>query len=277
MVLMGGTRWLLIAILLITMVLSDNTAVPLDGTSLVIAHRGASSLAPENTMAAICAAIELGVDIVEVDVHRSADGELVVVHDSTVDRTTDGEGRVSRLTLEELKALDAGSWFKSSFREERIPTLREVLEAVGDRAIVLIELKAKRIELQTIELVQELGMSHQVMIQSFDSHQIQIVNQNAPDIPTFLLVYKPRHSSQPERAARWMISVAQYVGASGIGIRGKWFTPELLALAEEEDLQVFVWTVNSQPRLRKFIEAGVHGIITNRPQDLLALQNRKPS
>jgi len=275
---MGVARWLLLAILVVTMAFSEgDPPLPLEGTSLVIAHRGASSLCPENTIAAVYTALDLGVDMIEVDVHQSLDGELVVIHDATVDRTTNGEGKVKRLRLDELKALDAGSWFKSTFRNEKIPTLREVLEAAAGKAVILIELKAKQIEMQTIQLVKDLNMAHHVIIQSFDPQQIHNVKQYAPDIPTFLLVYKPRHSSQPERAARWMISVAQYVGASGIGIRGKWFTPELLALAAEEDLQVFVWAVDSPSRFRKFIEAGVHGIITNRPQDLLTLQNRKPS
>lgn len=269
---MNGKLWLLLAMLLLIAIptsVSHNHLT--DASPLVIAHRGASSLAPENTMAAVHAALDLGVDMVEVDVHRSMDGELVVIHDGTVTRTTNGTGAVNRFTLADLKKLDAGSWFDTSFEGERIPTLREVLEAAKDRATVLIELKGERTEVRTVELVRELGMSGQVVIQSFDFQQIQKAKQKAPEIPTVFLVSQPEHSSEPERAAVWMTNMAEYVGASGVAVRHNWFTPELLELASDKGLQVFVWTVDGKSNLRKFIGAGVDGIITNEPQDLLSL------
>ncbi|NMB02358.1 MAG: glycerophosphodiester phosphodiesterase [Firmicutes bacterium] len=238
---------------------------------LVIAHRGASSLAPENTLAAVQVALELEVDVVEIDVHRSFDGQLVVLHDKTVNRTTSGKGSVTDLTLEELKQLDAGSWFKSSFKGETIPTLREVLKATKDKAILLIELKGERTEVRTVELVKELGMEDQVVIQSFDFQQIQKVKQRAPEIPTVWLVREPKHSEDPQKAANWIANTTEYVGATGIGIRHNWFTPELMATAKERNLAIFVWTVDSRADMKSFIKAGVHGIITNRPQNLLLL------
>lgn len=238
---------------------------------LVIAHRGASSLAPENTLASVRKGLELGVDVVEIDVHRSYDGELVVLHDNTVNRTTSGKGNVADLTLQEIKKLDAGRWFKLSFWGERIPTLREVLEATKDKAILLIELKGERTEVPTVELVRELGMEDQVIIQSFDFQQIQKSKQKAPEIPTVFLVREPEHSSDPAKAATWMANITEYVGASGIGIRHNWFTPELKETAKERNLALFVWTVDAKADLQRFINEGVHGIITNRPQDLLPL------
>lgn len=238
---------------------------------LVVAHRGASSLAPENTLAAVHKALELKVDIVEIDVHRSLDGELVVLHDPTINRTTNSTGPVKAYNLAELKSFDAGSWFHPSFADEQIPTLRKVLEATKDRATLLIELKGERTEVRTVELVQELGMADQVIIQSFDFLQIQKVKQKAPDIPTVFLVKEPEHQSDPEKAARWMCNIAEYVGAGGIGVRHNWFTPELMKLAQERNLEIFVWTVDKKEDMQKFIEAGVQGIITNRPQDLLKL------
>ncbi|HBG00907.1 MAG TPA: hypothetical protein DDW87_04965 [Firmicutes bacterium] len=269
---MAGKFLLILSMLVLTLVATTTgTGVSGYDSPLVIAHRGASSLAPENTMAAVYAALDLGVDMVEVDVHRSSDGELVVIHDGTVTRTTNGTGAVNRLTLADLKELDAGSWFDRSFENERIPTLREVLEAVRDKAILLIELKGERTEVRTVELVRELGMSDQVVMQSFDFRQIQKVKEKAPEIPTVFLVSQPEHSSEPRRAAGWMINTAEFVGASGIAVRHNWFTPELLELASEEDLKVFVWTVDEKSGLHKFIKAGVHGIISNRPQDLVSL------
>ena len=238
---------------------------------LVVAHRGASSLAPENTMAAVKKALDLNVDLIEIDVHRSSDGELVVIHDETVDRTTSGKGRVNSLTLNELKKLDAGRWFKLTFWGERIPTLREVLEATKDKTILLIELKGERTEARTVDLVRELGMENQVIIQSFDFQQIQKVKQRAPEIPTMWLVREPENSHDPEKAAIWMANITEYVGASGIGIRHNWYTPELMATAKERNLAIFVWTVDDKTALRRFIDEGVHGIITNRPQDLIPM------
>jgi glycerophosphoryl diester phosphodiesterase len=219
-------------------------------------------------MAAVYAALDLRVAMVEVDVHRSLDGELVVIHDATVDRTTDGSGLVRKLTLTELRQLDAGSWFRSRFSQERIPTLREVLEAVKDRAILLIELKAPETEIPTIQLVRELDMSQQVIVQSFDSAQIQSVKELAPDINTVLLVSRPNHGSEPIEAAQWMLNTVESVGASGVAVHYNWCTSQLIELASERGLDVYVWTVDRRSKLRKFIKAGVDGIITNRPQNL---------
>lgn len=265
---MNKSMWL-IAFVLITALLTIQT--PSEATPLVIAHRGASSLAPENTMAAVQVALDLGVDMIEIDVHRTSDGELVVIHDVTVDRTTDGEGFVSRLTLAEVRELDAGSWFGRSFSNERIPTLREVLEATKDKVTLLIELKGPRTEVRTVELVRELGMSNQVVVQSFDFQQIQKAKEKAPEIPTVFLVDKPNHSSEPARAAEWMANIAEYVGASGIGIRHSWWTPELSDIAAARNLDVFVWTVDRKTDMKKSIKDGVQGIITNKPQNLLPL------
>lgn len=238
---------------------------------LIIAHRGASSLAPENTLAAVQKALDLKVDVVEIDVHRSSDGELVVLHDATLDRTTTGSGPVKQYSLEEVKSFDAGSWFSPSFVEERIPTLREVLEKTKDQATLLIELKGERTEVRTVELVKELGMTDQVIIQSFDFLQIQKAKQKAPEIPTVFLVKEPKHKEDPAQAALWMCNIADYVGASGIAVRHNLLTPELLELARERSLAVFVWTVDQQKDMKKFIKLGVQGIITNKPQDLKKL------
>lgn len=238
---------------------------------LVVAHRGASSLAPENTLAAVNKALELNVDMVEIDVHRTFDGELVVIHDNTVDRTSSGTGSVKNFTLQELKNLDFGQWFKLSFKGQQVPTLREVLEATKDKAILLIELKGERTEVPTVELVRELGLEDQVIIQSFDFQQIQKVKKKAPEIATMFLVSVPEHSDNPIEAATWMANIMEYVGATGIGIRHNWYTPELKAVAKERNLALFVWTVDNKAELRRFITEGVQGIITNRPQDLLEL------
>ncbi|MDI9413653.1 MAG: glycerophosphodiester phosphodiesterase family protein [Bacillota bacterium] len=119
----------------------------------VIAHRGASSLAPENTLAAINKAIELNADLIEIDVHLTRDGHPVVIHDKTVGRTTSGSGKVSRLSLTQLKQLDAGSWFGEHFKGEKIPTLEEVLLICQNRIPLLVELKSTDATIPTIDLI----------------------------------------------------------------------------------------------------------------------------
>lgn len=258
-----------LSLLIITVIILTTTVA--QSKPLVIAHRGASSLAPENTLAAVQKAVDLQVDYVEIDIHRTFDRELVVIHDPTIDRTTNGSGAVNSFTLEELRSFDAGSWFDEAFVGEKIPTLREVLEITKDKVPLLIELKGERTETATVNMVREFGMEDQVIIQSFDFLQIQKVKQKAPNIPTVFLMSKPEHSDDPARAAEWICNIAEYVEASGIGIRHNWFTPELLARARERNMDIFVWTVDNQNDMKKFIKIGVEGIITNRPQDLLKI------
>ena len=135
----------------------------------IIAHRGASAYAPENTLAAFDKALDLGAADVEFDVHFGADGQVVVIHDDTVDRTTNGAGAVAALTLAQLKSLDAGSWFAAQFSEERIPTLVELLERYKDRLHFHIEVKgrAEHLSEKTIDLVRDHGWLDSVTITSF--------------------------------------------------------------------------------------------------------------
>ena len=268
---MNSRNWLVVGILVFLLSWIRNSPLMYEDGPLVIAHRGASSLAPENTMAAVYAALDLGVEMVEVDVHSTLDGELVVIHDSTLDRTTNGNGYVRRRTLEEIKELDAGSWFKKRFSQERVPMLREVIVAVKDKSTLLIELKAPDLELSTIELIRELDASHQVMLQSFDYAQIQKAKELAPEIETIFLVSRPNYGSEPIRAAQWMLDIVNEVGASGVSVQYNWCTSELIELATEQNVDVYVWTVNRKSKLVKSITYGVKGIVTNKPQTLLSI------
>ncbi len=129
----------------------------------VVGHRGTVKFAPENTIAACKKAIELGADLVEIDIRETKDGELVLMHDATVDRTTDGVGRVSELTLAEIKKLDAGSWFSAEFRGERVPTLREALAAIRGHALPDIDFKAGTPE-KLIDILREEGLLGKVTL-----------------------------------------------------------------------------------------------------------------
>ena len=160
-----------------------------------VAHRGASGHAPENTIAAYDLAVKMKADYFEVDVQRSKDGHLVIMHDTTVDRTTDGSGSVKDLTLAQLKQLDAGSWFSSAFAGEKIPTLEEVLDRYRGKGIkILIELKNPSlypgIEQQVVEALTKRNLDKRkdkVIVQSFDLESVQRFHQLLPTVPIGVL------------------------------------------------------------------------------------------
>lgn len=140
---------------------------------LVVAHQGASIVAPENTLASFRKALDMSADALELDVMLSKDGEVVVIHDTLVDHTTDGSGNVSDLTLAELKELDAGSWFAPEFSEERVPTLQEVMSLARGRALLEIEIKTRAflpgsLERKVLDLIVENGIEKEVIVTSFN-------------------------------------------------------------------------------------------------------------
>jgi glycerophosphoryl diester phosphodiesterase len=153
---------------------------------MVIAHRGASSYAPENTLAAFDLALEMGAHHIELDVDLTSDGHIVVIHDDTVDRTTNGSGPVTSHTLAALRALDAGSWFGDKFTGERIPTFHEVLERYKGRAHLHTEIKGHSPSLaqRTADLIRTHGMEEQVTITSFQNVRLEEMRAYAPALPT---------------------------------------------------------------------------------------------
>jgi glycerophosphoryl diester phosphodiesterase len=153
---------------------------------LVIAHRGFSGIAPENTIAAIKLAMERGVDMIEIDVHQSKDGVPVVIHDKTIDRTTNGTGRVAAHTYSQLNSFDAGSWFDTAYKEEHIPSLEEVLELIAGTCKLLIEIKHGssiygEIEKKVIETVHLKNAQDWCILQSFEDEVLEnLKNLNCP-------------------------------------------------------------------------------------------------
>ena len=149
---------------------------------LIIAHRGATSLAPENTMAAFELAIEMGVDYIELDVQESLDDSLMVMHDATVDGTTNSSGNVNSYTYAQLKTMDAGSHFSSAFAGEKIPSLYDVLSYAKGKTKICIELKASNIESKAVNMIQNLNLQSDVVIFSFDLNQLQIIKSLDPSL-----------------------------------------------------------------------------------------------
>jgi len=234
---------------------------------LNIAHRGASAAAPPNTLAAFKKARELGADGVEFDVRRSADGIPVVIHDPTVDATTDGSGCVTDMTLTQLKGLDAGFTFDPAFAGERIPTLEEVLETVGDELFLNIELKTASVRDDGLAhaVVAQIERHHHddnVLISSFNPFSLRSVKRIAPHIPVGILYTSD--IPLPLRRA-WLACLppheAHHPEHTMVNAR-------FVARARRRGHQVNTWTVDDPAEMRRLIGLGVDGIITNVPDTL---------
>ena len=237
--------------------------------TLNFAHRGASYHAPENTLSAFQLARDMGADGIELDVQLSHDGTAVVIHDATVDRTTDGFGAVADLTLAELKELDAGSWVSSDFAGERIPTLTEVFEAVGQDLLLNLELKVMvseptGLEEVVVSLIAHYGMKDRVLISSFNPLALQRVRRAHPHIPLALLYGASLPGAELER---W---VQDLQPLAALHPEHRLVNATHLAWAREHNCRVNTWTVDEPGEMRRLLALGVEGLITNRP-DLLGV------
>lgn len=235
---------------------------------LNVGHRGTMASAPQNTLAAFRKAVEVGADGVELDVHLSRDGAVVVIHDFVVDRTTDGTGRVAQKTLAELKALDAGGKFAPEFAGERIPTLAEVFNLLEGKLLVNVELKAPNrshdasLVAPVLKIVREHGMSKRVLFSSFNSYVLRAMKELAPDIPIGLL-YAPDSPLYARRA--WLDPFEPHEARNP---HYSMLTGPIIEWYHSRGLRVNTWTVNEPDEMRRLIEASVDGIITNKPDVL---------
>lgn len=224
---------------------------------LCIGHRGAKSLEPENTLRSIRRALDLGVDGVEIDVWL-AGGQLMVIHDETLERTTNGRGRVEEQTFDYLRSLDAG-------KGEKIPTLREVFDAVSRRAFINVELKGPRTAEPVFELIGEYlrrgWMKEDFLVSSFNHRELGRLKGRGVRLgPLF---------SEPAD----YISIAGSLGAYSINIASRLVDEDVAARAHSAGLKIFVYTVNSRREIERMRALGVDGIFTDRPDR--ALKPRK--
>ena len=235
---------------------------------LDIAHRGASAYAPGNTLAAFRLALEMGADGFELDVMLSADGYLVVIHDDTVDHTTDGSGPVRQKTLAELKALDAGIRFDALFTGERIPTLQEVFDLVaGTHAFVNVEirtdsLKGDGLEKKLVALIRRYGLGERLQVSSFNPFALWRMRRLAPDLPLALLYAEDRRVYLRDR---WFAFLSR---PDALNPSFRMATQEHVRWAKSKGYRLYAWTVDEEPEMRRLIALEVDGIITNKP-DLL--------
>ena len=224
---------------------------------LVVSHAACAGHAPENTLAGLRLALHMGADAIEVDVHLSADGIPVLIHDDTVDRTTDGRGAVAALTLAELQELDAGARSPlEAFRGEKVPTLAQALELTHGRAVLIIEIKPPDIEEAVLEAVRRAEALDWAMIWSFHPGVVAEVRRREPRLPAGLLTL-----SLSDAIAQQALEL----GAQATGVFHQNLSEERVRLAHRKALAVHAWTADQPPEMRRLATAGVDGIVTNFP------------
>jgi glycerophosphoryl diester phosphodiesterase len=255
---------------------------------LVMAHRGGSGLWPENTMYGFERAVGLGVDVLETEVQSTADGVLALIHDSTVDRTTQGTGAINEITLRELQELDAGyNWSSDGgrtfpFRGQGItvPTLEEVFAAFPNMRIN-IDLKQTEpsLVLRLCEMIRTFGMTDKVMVASFNSKVIQTFRRECPEVTTSFSVREVTLfylmnlvcMATAYRTAAYALQIPEYYGKLRV------LTKKFIDAAHSLNLKVHVWTINETDDMRRLLNLGVDGIITDYPDRLITLLGRDPN
>ena len=228
----------------------------------VIAHRGASGTRPENTLVAFQHAARLGAPMIELDVQLSRDGEVVVLHDDTLERTTNGRGRVADRSWSEIASLDAGAWFAPAFRGERVPRLDDVLAAVETR--LNIELKPgpdDGLEARTLAAIERAGALHRVVLSSFDRHRLYRLRALSPGAELAVLWVGPRIVPA--------LTLARRVTATALHIRNGHGLRQWVSAAHAAGLAVRVWTVNCQEEFSQVAAAGADAVFSDFPERFL--------
>ncbi len=223
---------------------------------LRIGHRGARAYAPENTLASFKKALEINVDAIELDVRKTKDNQIIVIHDEDVKRTTNGEGLVGELTLKEIKELDAGDG-------EKIPTLDETLDFLGKKVIVFVELKEAGIEKLVLSIVCDKGLEKNVVIVSFLEGALKKVRELDKDIELGLIYAKHKNPLKTalELKANYLLALYRFTHTANV------------EKAHESGLKVVVWTINSPEEAAEYAKKGVDGIASDKPDILLKLNS----
>jgi glycerophosphoryl diester phosphodiesterase len=232
---------------------------------LILCHRGAKNYAPENTIAAFKLALELGADGFELDTQLTSDGHVVVYHDRTVDRTTNGHGKPFQLSLAELRELDAGSFFSKKFRGEKIPTLDEVFETIGKRAIINVELKNfstpfDNLAEKVCEVVRRHTMQKNVLFSSFLPWNLWKAARILPEVPCGLITAKGWRGELVRSFGFYFgnyDALHPFLGS---------VTPQQVHRVHKLKRKINVWVVNQEDDLQRLLKWGVDGFLTDEPQ-----------
>ena len=235
-------------------------------TFKVIAHRGASGYAPENTLIAFQKGLEFGADMLELDIQLSREGEVVVIHDHTLDRTTNGTGYVKDYSVKELKQFDAAKRFEA-YRGETIPLLQEVFDLVKNRATLAIEIKNcpiiyPEIEQKLVQLIEKNAFVEHILVISFYHPSLKEIKRLNPDIPTGILYVGAL--LEP-----W--AAAETVGANALHPHYEYTTAAMVVEAHQRNYLVHPWTINRATDMEKWVSCGVDGIATDYPDTLAGI------
>jgi len=226
---------------------------------LRIGHRGARAYAPENTLTSFKKALEIGVDAIELDVRKTKDNQLVVIHDDNVKRTTNGDGLVCELTLKDIKGLSAEGG-------EKIPTLEEALDFLDKKVKVLVELKEEGIEKQVLSVIHERDLEKNVVITSFSETALKEVRELNDKVETGLIYAKHKNPIKAalDLKANYLVALYRFVHTANV------------EKAHENGLKVVVWTINNPEEVEAYIKKGVDGIASDKP-DILMKNKPKPN
>jgi len=231
---------------------------------IIFAHRGSSLHAPENTLAAFDLALQHGADAIELDAKLTRDEQVIVIHDQSLDRTTDGSGQINSFSLAELKDLDAGSHFDSAFKGEKIPTLEEVFERFGNYTHINVELtnyatSSDQLPEKVAELVSRYHLERRVLFSSFNPRSLSRIHKILPQVPIGLLAL-PGWKGALARSwmNRWIPHQALHPEVHDV-------TPSLVRKIQRRQKRIFVYTVNTLDEIQTMAEMGVDGIFTDDP------------
>jgi glycerophosphoryl diester phosphodiesterase len=226
---------------------------------LRIGHRGAKAYEPENTLRSFKRALEIGVDAVELDVRKTKDDQLVVIHDSDVKKTTNGKGLVNELTLKEIKVF-------STEKDEKIPTLKEALDFLDKKAKILIELKETGVEEKVLSIIHENGLQKNVIIVSFIEEVLQKIRELDTEVETGLIYVTHRNPIKAALALRasYLVSFYKFTHTANV------------QKAHENGLKVIVWTINEPEEVAEYAKKEVDGIASDKPDILTQYRKQKP-
>ncbi len=239
--------------------------------TMIQAHRGASAYAPENTLPAFQLAVDMSADGIECDIHMTKDGRFLVCHDHTVDRTSNGSGKIAEMTLDEIKALDFGAKFSQEFAGTKAPTLEEMLEVV--RVMKVINIEIKRFEHPMgqekasdlfYEILKSFSILDRVIVSSFDAEALKVLKKRHPHVVTCLLYDK---LTEPARKA-------QRIGCGAIHPLYTYLKRATVLSAHRRGMKVNCWTPNDEDEIAYMIKMGCDGVITNYPDRAVRVRDQ---
>lgn len=251
---------------------SAETSTTFRTRPLVIAHRGASAECPENTLASVRRAWEVDADAVEIDVHPTADGRALVIHDATTSRTTGKDFVVSATSSAILRELDAGTWKSVAFAGEKLPFLEEVLATMPRGKLLFVELKGDFSTMVPVaKVLREAKTTEGIVLISFNLEMLKQMKLVFPNLPAYWLrstVKDPASGAYLPHPTEWLEQTA-HAGLDGIDVHYAGLHPAFVVAARQKGLEVFVWTVNDVAKAKELSRLGVDGITTDKPRDLM--------